>query len=192
MKTEMTPRRSRQFSWLAIAFLGLLITQITGCETPPPTTVPEGSAAMKQQALSFTPPAGKAGIYVIRPYQFNFEEAYDYRLFDYYNANIHIGLDYQEFGSLQTNSYLFGLVPPGKHALGPSDIDLLDSRSLSVQFTAEAGKNYYFTATGRGDLIPRDLHITPISETNGQAYVRQFKLSGENRFEFQNQPGQTQ
>lgn len=177
MKTETFTQCPRQFSRLATALLGLLIMQMTGCEAPSPTSVPEGSAAMKQQALSFTPPPGKAGVYVIRVDG---------------GPNVHVSLDYQEFGSLQAKSYLFGLVASGKHALGPSDINLLDSGSLAVRFTAESGKNYYFKATGSGNSNPVDVHVVPISETNCQAYVREFKLSGENRFELQNSPGQAQ
>jgi hypothetical protein len=174
MKTDTTPRRSRQFSWLAIPLLGLLVMQITGCETPSPTSAPEGSASMKQQALSFSPPPGKAGIYVIRPHQFYNDSYYGN------TAAFQITLDYQDFGSVGINSYLFALVPPGKHSLGPGF------------FTVEAGKNYYFTATGAGISGARHLEIYPISETDGQAFVRQFKLSGDNRFDLQNPHAPTQ
>jgi hypothetical protein len=175
MKTETSTRRFHQFSWLATVLLGLLIIQIAGCTAPPPQSSPEGSASMKQLALSFTPPAGKAGVYVIRPYKFYNDSYYGGSAFSF-----QVNLDYQEFGSLKTNSYLFALLPPGKHIFGTN------------YFTVEAGKNYYFTATGAGLTRFRHLQIDPISETDGQAYVRKFKLSGENRFEFQNQPGQTQ
>jgi hypothetical protein len=169
MKTETTTQRSRQFSWLATALLGLLIIQITGC-----SSVPEGSPEMKQQALSFTPPSGQAGVYVARPYHMLGAAV----LFN-------ISLDYQVFGALGTSSYLYGTVPPGLHTLRCAD---LPSVSI-VPFTAEAGKNYYFQA--RASLTANAIVVKPISETDGQAYVRKFKLSGKNRFELQNQPAQT-
>jgi hypothetical protein len=178
LKTETTGRGSRQFSWLAAALSGLLIMQITGCaDRPVPELAPEGSPAMKQQALSFAPPPGKAGVYVIRPYTFANDT--------YYGGTVYlfnISLDYQDFGALETNSYLFGIVSSGNHVLGP------------VHFTAEAGKNYYFTVKGVGFMGSsiRHMQFDPIPETDGQAYVRKFKLSGDNRFELQNPPGQKQ
>jgi hypothetical protein len=158
--------------------------QITGCADVKPG--PEGSAAMKQQALSFAPPPGKAGIYVIRPHQF-YNDSY------YGNSGAFpINLDYQEFGSVGMNSYLFALVPPGRHILDSSVPDMFASDSKGGNFTAEAGKNYYFTATGAGATRFRHLQIVPISETDGQTYVREFKLSGDNRFDLQNPSTQTQ
>jgi hypothetical protein len=171
-----------QFFWLAAALLGLLVIPMAGCtvvEMQPelhesPMSVPEGSPAMKQQALSFTPPPGKAGLYVIRLCHFYNDSYYggSVVLFD-------ISLDYQDFGSLETNSYLFATLPAGNHVLGP------------LHFTVAAGSNYYFTATHAGASRARHLEVDAISETDGQAYVRKFKLSGDNRFELQNQPGQT-
>jgi hypothetical protein len=162
--------------------------QITGCADRPETELaPEGSPAMKLQALSFAPPPGKAGVYVVRPYHF-----YNDTYYGGSDILLNISLDYQQFGSLETNSYLFGLVSPGKHILGSSIADAFASGSNRGNFTAEAGKNYYFTATGTGISRARHLEIDPISETDGRAYVQKFKLSGDNRFELQNQPSQTQ
>jgi hypothetical protein len=186
MKTEPTACRSRQFPWLVAALLGLLILQITGCEAPPPQTSPEGSATMKQQALSFAPPPGKAGIYVIRPYHF-FKDA----VYGGSDILLNISLDYQQFGSVNTNSYIFALVLPGKHILGSSIPDMFGSSSKGSSFTTEAGKNYYYTATGADVSGAKHVRFVPISETDGQAYVRQFKLSGDNRFDLQNPSAQT-
>ena|GEM_PF-1772515 len=169
MKAEATTSRSRQFSWLATALLGLFMIQITGC-----SSVPDASPAMKQQALSFTPPPGKAGVYVIRPYHM-------------LGAAIlnNISLDYQVFGALGTSSYLYGTVSPGLHTLRNTDLP----SAIVVPFTTEAGKNYYFVANA--SLAANGIAIESISETDGQAYVRKFKLSGKNRFELQNQSGET-
>jgi hypothetical protein len=190
MKTEATTRGSPAGSWLAFVLLNLLLLQITGCTVEllaPPVALPEGSAAMKQQALSFTPPSGMAGLYIIRPYHFYNDT--------YYGGGamlLNISLDYQDFGALETNSYLFAPVPPGKHTLSPGgSFDGLDSSSLAVRFTTEGGRNYYFTATGAGATKFRHLAFDAVSETNGQEFIRKFKLSGDNRFDLQNQPGPT-
>jgi hypothetical protein len=168
MKTETTSGRYLYISWLAVALLGFLIA---GC-----SSFPEGSAAMKQQALSFTPPPGRAGIYVIRPFQMLGGGVLD-----------KISLDYQEFGVLDTSTYLFATLPPGRHSFRTS----LGAGSMEVvPFTVEAGKNYYFHV--RASLVANTILIEPISETDGQAYVRKFKLSGENRFELQNPPAPAQ
>jgi hypothetical protein len=170
MKSETTTRRSRKLPLLAITLLSLLIFQITGCKS-----VPEGSATMKQQALSFTPPEGKAGIYVIRPYQFAGSAVLN-----------KISLDYQGFGSLETSSYLYGTVSPGEHTLRSNDPN---SGFALSRFTVEAGKNCYFTVR-RGLAHNGAIQFESISETDGQALVQKCKLSGDNRFEPQNAPGQ--
>jgi hypothetical protein len=187
MKIEPTARRSRRIHWLVTALVGLLFTQITGCEAPPPQVSPEGSALMKQEALSFAPPPGKSGIYIIRPYHF-FKDA----IYGGSDILLNISLDYQQFGSVNTNSYIFALVPPGNHILGSSIPDMFASSSKGSNFTAEAGKNYYFTATGADVSGAKHLRFIPISETEGQAYVREFKLSGDNRFDLQEPPAQAQ
>jgi hypothetical protein len=169
MKIKTLTRRFRQFSWLAALLLGLLTIQITGC-----SSVPEGSAAIKQQALSFAPPPGMAAVYVIRPFHMLGGAVLT-----------SVSLDYQEFGLLHTSSYLYGTVPPGQHTVRANDKQF---GFEIVPFTAEAGKNYYFKYT----LELKHPVIEPIPEPDGQAYVRKFKLSGDNRFELRNLPGQTQ
>lgn len=183
MKTETNGQCPRQFLWLAAALIGLFVViQITGCTS---ISMPEGSPAMRRQALSFSPPPGMAGVYVIHPLQVSFVPLVVVPIPQAGLATMRessqINLDYQEFGQVDYNTYLFGLIPPGEHTLGADDI--VSSTSV-FHFKVEAGKNYYFVV-GRGA-------IGSIAETNGQTYVRQFKLSGDNRFEYQSAPGQTQ
>src|SRR5581483_5111242 len=163
MKTEMITRLSGQLFWLATI---LLIIQITGC-----ANVPEGSPAMKQQALSFSPPPGKAGLYVIRPTEYSGSVLLEI-----------ISLDYEGCGSLAGNTYLFGTVLPGEHTIQSGNPN---SSSDVVHFTAEAGKNYYFTVGvvqgWSGGLVGAPVSgkavVQQISETDGQKYVRQSKLT---------------
>ena len=166
---------SRSIPLLAIVLLALILTQMTGCVSVQP--IPEGSLTVKQQALSLTPPPGKAGVYVIRIYKFIG-----------HLIPIDTTLDYQEFGSLKTDSYLFGVVPPGEHVLRvPAGLETFDMPFVSkqgVHFTAEAGRNYFFRMTIGGGA-----GIVQLSEAEGQAYVQKFKLSSDSRFEYQNKTG---
>jgi hypothetical protein len=142
-----------------IAGLGLMVT---GCKS-----VPEGSPALKQQALSFTPPPGMAGVYVIRPWKL----ASGGTLF---NASI----DYQVYSSLDLDSYLFGLVPAGLHVINTPHYGIGTVVNASTYFTAEAGSNYFFK------IAPavNGYHINQLSDKDGMAYVREFKLSGDSHF----------
>ena len=167
IKNETNTRTSRLFPWLANVLIGLLILQMFGC-----MSVPEGTPAMKQQALSFTPPPGKASVYIIRPYRFTGSAG----LFN-------VSLDYQEFGSLETSSYLFGVVTPGEHVLR-----MPHALGVRAPFTAEVGRNYFFTVMQR----LTGYHLDQTTEADGQAYVRKFKLSGDSRFEYQGKTEQTQ
>jgi hypothetical protein len=134
--------------------VGLAVFAV-GCQS-----VPEASPEMKQQALAFTPPSGMAGLYIIRPYHFAGSA-----------VNWVARLDYQDFGSLSTSSYVYNPILPGKHFIRMGQTGF-------ATFVAEAGKNYYFAMkpsfTGH--------NFEEISETEGQEYVREFKMSGDNRY----------
>lgn len=148
----------------------LLTMHITGCATEP-----EGSPALEKEALSFNPPPDKAAIYVVRPYNFVGS-----------GALFRVSLDYQEFGSVKTSTYLFGLIPPGQHEVRGLT-EPAQSANIAT-FTAQAGKNYFFTI-GPGWT---SLDVKAIPEAEGKKYVQKFKLSGDNRFEYQNTSRQTQ
>lgn len=134
-----------------------LVTLMSGCQS-----VPKASSELKQQALSFTPPPGMAGLYVIRPYHFAGSA-----------VNYIFRLDYQDFGSLETKSYLYSPILPGKHFLRQGQVD---SGFHAETFVAKAGQNYYFSIK---------ISINPfiqIPEAEGQKYVREFKMSGANSY----------
>jgi hypothetical protein len=175
MKTEISARRSQPMPWLAATLFALSILLFNGC-----ASVPQGSATMAQQALSFTPPPGKAGFYVIRPYEYTGSVLLD-----------EISFDSQECGSVANDTYLFGNVLPGEHTLRVSSPNA--TMSEMARFTAEAGKNYYFKVSVNTVLVllgvaPNiyQLVVEPLPEAKGQSYVRQFQLTGDNRFELQN------
>jgi hypothetical protein len=146
---------SNRFNLFPVILFAALVALMTGCQS-----VPEASSDLKQQALSFTPPSGMAGLYVIRPYHFAGAA-----------VNWTFRLDYQDFGSLETKSYLYSAILPGKHFLRQGPVD---SGFHAETFVAKPGQNYYF-------LIKLSMDpFLPIPEAEGQKYVREFKMSGAN------------
>jgi hypothetical protein len=140
----------------------LLIAQ--GC-----ATVPKGSDRLAQQAGTFSPPPGKANVYVFRAEAFMG------------SAVIWpISLDFKEFGTLGLKSYLYGTVLPGDHFLG----SFLGQSPSRIKFTAEAGKNYFFEAVLGIGMVVAKIEIEAIDEERGRRYVKEFTLSGDNVFEF--------
>jgi hypothetical protein len=174
MKTDAQTQAIRNRKWLLVASLAFAVTIVTGCTSSAP--VAEGaSAAMNQQALSFSPPTGCAGVYVVRP-----------RRFEGRFLALGVDLDSRRWGSLGTDSYLYGVVAPGKHAICPLSGGHRPGQMMF--FTVAAGKNYYLEAIAgmpaqMGDTPLPNARFVIISETAGQSYVRKFKLSGDNIFE---------
>jgi|ERR1035441_712938 hypothetical protein len=150
---KMTTLASKWLNLFPIILFAALVTLMSGCQS-----VPEASSGLKQQALSFTPPSGMAGLYVIRPWHLGGAA-----------INWEVRLDYQEFGSLETSSYLYSAILPGKHFLrmGQGDTGV-------NTFIAKAGENYYFSS--KISILGPVFY--PISEADGQKYVRKFKQSG--------------
>ena len=143
-----------RLNWSPVLLLTAVLTLMSGC-----SSIPEGSPEKRQQALSFTPPSGMAGLYVIRKFHLGGAA-----------LTWTVRLDYQVFGSLDIKSYLHNAVLPGKHFLraGP------EGDYGMATFVAEAGKNYYFSM-GVGIGGPR---LDPIPEAEAQDYIRKFKVSG--------------
>lgn len=151
---------SRMPDWHHPLLVAVLAVWMTSC-----ASVPEGTPAMKADALRFAPPLGQAGVYAIRPYRMTGAAL----LFP-------VILDDQPFGFLETSSYNFGVVPVGGHIL-----KVLGGDGKGVRFTAEAGRNYFFMVKPGWFA----LEILPISESSGQKYIRRFKLVGDRRFKFE-------
>jgi hypothetical protein len=151
---KITALISNRLNLLPVIVFAALATLMSGCQS-----VPEASSAQQQQATSFTPPAGMAGLYVIRPWHLGGAAA---------NWGAH--LDYQDFGTLETSSYLYGAILPGKHFLRMGQ----NGETGVNTFIARAGENYYFAA--KVSILGPIFY--PISEADGQGYVRKFKQSG--------------
>jgi hypothetical protein len=133
--------------------------------------VPPGSERLAQQARSFAPPAGKANLYAVR-------------MWSALEGGIvwPVTLDFEEFGNVGQRSYLYGAIPPGEHVLGANLPGPVPSR---VKFSAEAGRNYFFRLTASPGWLAGTIRIEPLDETAGRALIREYTLSGDNRFDFE-------
>jgi hypothetical protein len=135
-------------------------------------SVPRGSDRLAQQAQVFIPPAGKANLYVIRPYNFD-------------NSLWIITLDFSELGTLGLRSYLYGPIDPGDHFLGTVSLGSeFHGASPKRRFTAEPGRNYFFkVSSGWGSM-----EFDPLEEAEGRKRVTDYTLSGDSRFELLKEP----
>ncbi len=125
------------------------------------TSLPEGSPEIRQKALGFTPPPGKAGVYALGG-----------RV-----PPTMVSLDALPFGTVQHGYYLYGAVNPGQHVVAV----LSGEGSSHGSFLAEAGKNYFFVI-GAGWV---GCKVTDqLSDEKGKAKVPKLKLSGDSHFEF--------
>jgi hypothetical protein len=117
----------------------LLVAFLAGCG------VDYGPMANRSraQALSFKPPAGQSGIYIIR--QFGVIGA---------AAAWEIDLDADLLGKITVKNYLFATVPPGEHNLR------VIYQDDGYTFRTEPDKNYYFqvvpSLTGRVEQLSDD------------------------------------
>ena len=144
---------------------GLLVLALvlsSGC-----ASVRKGSSKVQEQALTFTPPPGKANVYLVRTY-------------NYVGCALlyEVGLDWQPFGSLAVETYLFAVIPPGKHILRSTNNSVVLG---DLTFEAEEGKNYYFkVGVGMGG----SLKMYRLDEETGKKLVQKFQLSGDSVVEF--------
>jgi hypothetical protein len=125
-------------------------------------TVPLGTEAQKQAALSFTPPAGMANIYIIR------REAY---------AGGAIlataSVDTQMAGGLQTGSFIFKTVSPGPHTVTVFS----NENQSTVPFTAQAGHNYFFDVKSALGWASARFVVHPMSDIPAKEAVKRCKIT---------------
>ncbi len=162
MKANLLTKSSCQTPWILLGVFIALATFMAGC-----ATVPGRLQAMKENALSLSPPPGKAGVYVIR----EFDSAIGA------TAGWPIELDSNRIGSVQLRSYLYGVVSPGNHLVrirraGILPLSEAAKKDREFRFAAEAGRNYFFTIV----LSGLSSHFYLMPATAGAAYVRNFNL----------------
>jgi hypothetical protein len=147
---------------LVATALIVLSMAITGC-----ATVPSASPEFERKATSFTPPVGMAAIYVYRPYHL-VGSAVHFR----------VSLDYKDFGTVVTDTYLFAAVKPGEHVIKAAGGIPLSVASITSN--VEAGGLYFFKVSPGWSQI----EIKQIDERVGREELNNLRLSGDNAFEF--------
>ena len=159
---EEKPMKSRiGFNTTAL----ILIFMIAGCASFR-SPVKKASDSLTQKAMQFSPPQGRAAVYVVRP--FGFVGA---------GLPMHLLIDHQEFGKLPAGTFLYGEISPREHILESADFTGL--KSHSIKFTAEEGKSYYIYAT-----VGWNLHLDILTEDEGKRLVTKYELSGDNKFDY--------
>lgn len=128
--------------------------------------VQKASDPFTQRARLFSPPSGRAAVYVIRP--FGFVGA---------GLPIPVFIDHKEFGKLPAGTYLYGEIQPREHILELAEFSGVKNASLG--FKAEEGTCYFYYAT-----VGWSLNLESLPDDEGKRLVEKYELSGDNRFDY--------
>ncbi len=163
-------RRPNPKNFAAITVTALIVL-MTGCASAPKDPPHEPPRSLKEAALSFKPPSGKAGIYIISPHRFLDRISSG----DGWDAS----LDNQKPATIPMNSFVYTPVWPGEHNVrGLND-------TVPLFFMAKEGQNYFFTV---GPSMSGK-YIKPITAEGGKKYVQQCNMSGKNFYQLPFMPG---
>ncbi len=145
----------------------ILLFLFSGC-----ASFQTASAIYTEKARQFSPPPGRAGLYVIRPNQFVAAGSY-----------IGVFVDHDKLGRLPPRSFLYAEIAPREHILELAEVS--NSRNTSVRFKAEEGKSFFYRAEVKAGL-GGTLVLTPLSEEEGKNLVRDYQQSGYNEYDYGN------
>lgn len=123
-------------------------------------TIQVPSHLSKAQAILFSPPPGKANLYIIR------REAWLGAAF-----NIQIALDGRLIGALQTGSFLLKAVDPGDHTLS----SITQGETATQTFRAREGENIFYDIKGDMGMFWMGTSIHDISDEDAKDAVRRCK-----------------
>ena len=148
--------------YTAVAFMIVTCVIMIGC-----ASVPIASPDFEHKAMKFIPPPEMAAVYVYRPYNLIGSAV----LFS-------VSIDYKDFGTVATDTYLFGTVKPGLHVIKTGGG--IPFAVASIRFNADAGRLYFFKVSPGWTQIK----IEQVDEKKGRDNLSNLKLSGDNAFEF--------
>jgi hypothetical protein len=139
----------KAFRWLLIICAAGVI--LAGCATVPMATVEQDI-----EAKSFTPPPGKANLYIARRSAY-FGSAVTFRIM----------VDGIPIGSIGPGTYHLVAVEPGQHNILVSSTENSDQ----AMFEAAADNSYYFQVTVLMGLVTARTAIAQIDEGRGLQLV---------------------
>ncbi|MDW8308470.1 MAG: DUF2846 domain-containing protein [Verrucomicrobiales bacterium] len=138
----------KQGTLVVIGLCGMLLG---GC-----ASVPMTSASLDSEAKTFTPPPGKANIYVNRGGGLGTA------------VTVQVILDGRVVGALAPNTYMLLSVPPGEHVLSTG----AGAEKVEIQkLNAEAGKNYFYRVSLAMGWVMARVHLRPMTEEEGRKAV---------------------
>lgn len=147
---------------LCILSMALFITGCASFGAP----ITKSSGILDSQARKFSPPAGRAAVYIIRPKQFVAA-----------GSPIKAFMDHEDFGAIPPGSFLYGEILPREHSLEAGIKGI--SEVTPYRFKAEEGKCYFFYT----EVNMRSVTLEPVSDEKGKDLVTKYKLSGQNKFD---------
>ena len=138
--------------WVAL----LVVAALAGC-----ATAQMASSASDADAKTFSPPAGKANLYVARSGDPSSSK-----------ARFNIAVDGKPVGPIPAGTFYLVVLNPGSHTLAASS----PYNVARAAVPAEAGRNYFFEVTAADNTISSQVRLgLVLVEEMGKVMVRQNK-----------------
>lgn len=134
----------------------LLVLSAAGC-----ATVPMGPALADRTAKAFTPPVGKAGLYVYRPDRFVLSA-----------LAVSVLLNGRAMGMTKVGTYLHAQLEPGEYTVLSQGED-----QSPVVVVAEPGKNYFFHQEVAFGAFAARTSLLPVEDAVGREEVLASRLA---------------
>lgn len=135
---------------------------------------PTASEGYTKKARQFSPPPGRAGLYVMRTAQFVAA-----------GSPINVFLDHKKFGSLPPPSFIYAEILPREHVLELAEVS--GCKNISIRFTAEEKKCYFYLAEVHMGFGKGTMTLEPLSEEEGRELVNKYEQSKINAFDYKDE-----
>jgi hypothetical protein len=131
---------------------------------------PKASATYTQKARQFSPPPGRAALYVIRPDQFVAA-----------GSPITVILDHNTFGRLPPPSFIYAEIMPREHLLELAEMG--GAKNTFIRFPADEGKCYFYLAEVKF-AVPASMSLVLLPEEKGRELVSKYEQSADNEYDY--------
>lgn len=145
----------RKESNILLTLLVIIFLLLSGCAA----TVPVMPDSMDASAKQFSPPSGKANIYITRTSTLGFAVLFKVHL----NGRL--------VGTIATDTYLLFEVEPKRHQVAVITQESQDA----LDIRAEAGKNYFIDVEPKWGWMYARAALNSLTEVEGKAAVKQAK-----------------